>query len=105
MFAETEEVDVFHDHHLVVFNWKERPVQQVVDVLLIALGHEGESFCHSLWGIHESVAAWLLPESEQHLVHQGFDEGEIGGPSLSTHLLHLLPASPCHRQFSHAIPL
>src|SRR5262245_10293592 len=64
MLAHAEEIDVFHNDHLVVLDREERAVQEMIDVAMITLGHEGEGLGHSLGSLEESTPGWLLTESQ-----------------------------------------
>ena len=77
MLAHAEKIDVLHDDHLIVLDREERAVQEMIDVAVIALGHEGESLGHSLRSLEEPVPARLFPESQQHLRDQGLQHGQI----------------------------
>ena len=70
MFAHTEEVDIFDDDHFVVFDRKERPVQEMVNITLIPLCHKGQGFGHSLRGLEQPISTGLFTEGEQHLRDQ-----------------------------------
>ena len=43
MLAHAEEIDVFDDDRLVVFDRKQRAVQQMIDITLIALRHKSQA--------------------------------------------------------------
>jgi hypothetical protein len=50
MLTHTEEIDVFDDDHFVVFDRKQRAIQQMIDITLIALRHKSQGFGHALGG-------------------------------------------------------
>jgi hypothetical protein len=102
MFTHTEKVDVFHDHHLVVFDRKESAVQELIDVAVIALGHEGEGLGHSLGSLKEPVPTWLFTESQQHLCDQGLQDSHIRSSPVLTDAFNFLPTPPLDTLLSHA---
>jgi hypothetical protein len=70
VLTHTEEIDVFDDDHLVVFDRKERAVQQMVDITLIALRHKRQGFGHALGRFEQAVATRSFPQGDQHFGNQ-----------------------------------
>jgi hypothetical protein len=105
MFTHTVKVDVFHNDHLVVFDRKEGAVQDLIDVAVVALGHEGEGLGHSLGSFEKSVPAWIFTESQQHLCDQRLQDSHIRSSPVLTDAFNLLPAPPRDSLLSHTVPL
>jgi hypothetical protein len=104
MFTHTVKVDVFHNDHLVVFDRKEGAIQDLIDVAVIALGHEDEGLGHSLGSLKEPVPGWLFTESQQHLCDQGLQDIHIRYSPVPTDAFNLLPTLPFDSLLSHAAP-
>jgi hypothetical protein len=64
VLTHTEEIDVFDDDHLVVFDRKQRTVQEMVDITLIALRHKSQRFGHALGRFQQTVATRSFPKGE-----------------------------------------
>ena len=71
MLAHAVKIDFLHDDHLVVLDREEGAVQEMIDVAVIPLGHEGESLGHSLGSLEQPVPAGFFTEGQQHLCDQG----------------------------------
>lgn len=70
VFAHAEEIDVFDDDHLVIFDRKERTVQEMVDITLIPLRHKGQGFGYSLGSLEEAIPTGLFTKGQEHLRDQ-----------------------------------
>src|SRR5947199_8330470 len=90
MFTETEEIDVLHDHHLIIVNRVECAVEELVNVLLIPLRHEPEHLLDAFRRPHQAVTPRFLPKHRQHLRHEILDFGELGWTSVALHTLLVL---------------
>jgi hypothetical protein len=71
MLAHAEKIDVLHDDHLVVLDWEKRTVQELIDIAVITLSHEGEGLGYSLGSLEKPIPSGLFAEGEQHLCDQG----------------------------------
>jgi hypothetical protein len=105
MFTHAEKVDVFHDHHLIVLDREEGTVQEMIDVAMIALGHEGEGLGDPLRSLEQPVPARLFADGKQHLCHQGLQHSQICRPATPVDIFDRLPALPPDSLLSHVAPL
>ena len=62
VFAETVEVDVLDDHHLVIIHGEQRVVQHAVHVGGIAAREEPERFLDALGRVDEPFARRILSQ-------------------------------------------
>src|SRR5262245_29322963 len=105
MLAHAEEIDVLYDNHLIVFNWEKRTVQEVIDVAVIALGHEAEGLGHSLGSLDEPVPSGCFAKCQQHLCDQGLYRIQIRRTAIPADIVDLLLAPKPDSLLSHAAPL
>ena len=70
MFTERKKVDVFYDYHLIVFNREERTVEETVDILLVASGHEPERFFDALRRLEQPIPLGIFAEQNQNLLDE-----------------------------------
>ena len=70
MLAQTIEVDVLHDDHLVVVHREERVVEHFVDVGAVAAGQKRERLLDALRSTHQPLASRVFPELNQQLANQ-----------------------------------
>src|SRR6266480_100467 len=73
VLAETEEVDVLHDHHLVVVLDEHGVVQDFLHVLVVARGEIPQGVRHALGRLLEPLALRVLTELLQELRDQLFE--------------------------------
>jgi len=62
MFAQAEQLNVFHDHHLVVGYIEHRAIQQLVDVHAISRGEMAHGLGHTVRRADQSVTLWIFPQ-------------------------------------------
>jgi hypothetical protein len=62
MFAERKKVNVFDDDHLVVLDRVERAVQEMVDVLLVAPGHELQRLLDPFRSLEQAVPVGIFAQ-------------------------------------------
>src|SRR5256885_11094030 len=62
MFAQTEHLDVFDDHHFVIIDFEQSTVQKLSRILLISTGQELDRFRHALWRPLQAVALGILTD-------------------------------------------
>jgi hypothetical protein len=105
MFTEAEKVDVFHNHHLVVFDRKEGTVKELIDVAVVPLSHESEGLGHSLGSLEKPVPAGLFAEDQQHLCDQGLQCIQTRRSAISADVFDLLLTSGPDSLLNHAAPL
>ena len=67
VLAQAVEVDVLHDHHLVIIDREERVVHDGVDVGGIAARQEPERFLDPFGGVAEPLARRVLAKLRQQL--------------------------------------
>lgn len=69
VFAHGEHLDVFYDDELVMALVEDSFVDEVLDVLLVALGKEKHSFCVAVWSGEETLAVWVLSQTLEDSAH------------------------------------
>jgi hypothetical protein len=75
MLAETEHLDIFHDHHFVVGDGEEGAFEEGLGIFLVSLGEEFHGFVDALRGGGETFAVGIFAEADE-----GFaDEVFVGG--------------------------
>lgn len=62
MLAETEALDVLHDHHPVGIRREERSVDNGLEILVVAFGEKGKGFRSACGGFLESFAVWIFAD-------------------------------------------
>src|ERR1019366_7603989 len=70
VLAHAEELDVPHNHHLVVFHVVQRAVYQLADVHLVAARQEFEGLVHAFRGFLQAFALRIFHQHRQHFLHQ-----------------------------------
>ncbi len=77
VFAETEELDILHDDHLVVSHAKRRAVQNMIQVLMITAGQVLERFLEALRRLAQPFAIRIFPDNLYDLAHVAGDPARI----------------------------
>src|ERR1039458_913980 len=70
VLAHAEELDVPHDHHLVVLHFVQRTVDQLADVHLVAARQEFERLVHALRSFLQAFALRIFHQHRQHFLDQ-----------------------------------
>src|SRR5260370_12022310 len=77
VFAETEELDILHDDHLVVSHAKRRAVQNMIQVLMITAGQVLERFLEALRRLAQPFAIRIFPDNLYDLAHVAGDLARV----------------------------
>src|SRR5215217_1397197 len=107
MLAHAEKIDILHDHHLVVLDWKQRAIQERINVPVVSLSHERQRLGHAFRSLQETVPPRLFTQRQQQLCDQGLNDIDVSRASISTHILYWrrMSAPPCYRPITHEHPL
>src|SRR5581483_7078017 len=77
MLAEGKEVDVLHDHHLLVVDREKSIVQDPVDILAIAAGQKMKRPLHPARRSLQPFARGIFPQRNQKVFNELFEGGEV----------------------------
>jgi hypothetical protein len=69
MLAHAEEIDVLDDHHFVVLDREQCPIQKVIDIALVSLRHESQRLGDPFRGLEQAIAPRPFSQGEQHFRH------------------------------------
>src|SRR6516164_3388497 len=70
VFAQTEHLNILDDHHFVVSYVEHRAQQNLLRVLLVALGQILHRSFHTFGSVPESITLWVFAETKQHFPHE-----------------------------------
>jgi hypothetical protein len=84
VFAQAEEFDILHHHHLVVLHLVERAIEKLLNIGAVSAGEELEGLVHALGSAQQAVASGVLAQFREDLPDL---RNEIGNCSslLGTH--------------------
>ena len=85
VFAHAEELDVLDDHHLVVLNGEQRPVDDFVQIHGVAAGQKAERFLGAHRGPNQSLPGRIFPQFAQDPLHR---PGDLSIAPLGRHHFH-----------------
>src|SRR6266850_4535775 len=77
VFAEAEELNIFHDDHLVVGDAEGGAVEKVVNVLMIATGEKLEGLFEALRGLAQSLAIRVFANQFDDFAHMAGDPPRV----------------------------
>ena len=75
VLAQTEHLDVFHDHHLVVGDGEEGVLEHRLWVFVIATREKLECLVHPSRRAQQTFALGIFIETDEHFSHQLFEGG------------------------------
>ncbi len=88
VLAKRKELNVFHDHHLIVVFVKHGAVHDGAQVLLVALCEEEHGLRIALWGIKQALSVGVLAHAFQ---YRPYSARQLGQAFLLVLLGRLLP--------------
>ena len=67
VLAHRENLDILHQHHLLILLVEDGRVDNLHRVYRVALRHERHSLCHSLGGLYEALTLGVLAQQREYL--------------------------------------
>jgi hypothetical protein len=78
VLAKREYLNVSHNDKLVMVLVEDSAVDNVAQVLFVALGEEEQRLCIALWSIQQSLAIWIFTQTLEHSPDSARQLLEIG---------------------------
>src|SRR5947208_16472396 len=75
VLAEAEHLDIFHDHHFVVTDRKQRLLQHGLWIFFVALGQKFEGAVDAMRSADETFADWVFIKTDEDFFDQLFEAG------------------------------
>ena len=69
VLAHGEDLDILYDDKLVVALVEDSFVDEILDVLLVALGKEEHGLCVAVWSGKETLTIWVLSQALKDSAH------------------------------------
>jgi hypothetical protein len=69
VLAEAEQFDITDDHHLVILDIEQRPIQQLFDVLVVSAGKVAQRLLEPLGRVAQALAFRIVAELRQDAPH------------------------------------